>query len=133
MTNVVIQTLQVDLDNIDEVTFLGEKFEEIGMKGLDIREGELDEHVAFQPWCFNAEPIINVKARGHRATDIILTSSYELRLIGHDTYLAHCQDIEAPDTLILTSSMADIPFKSSLHTNVFHITEVAAWTTSRPC
>jgi len=85
------------------------------------------ENVAFQPWFFNAAPIINVKttARTNRPTDTIAKSSYELQLIGQKTYLSHSQDIDLPDTLILTSKVADAPIESSPHTDVFHFVDVA--------
>jgi hypothetical protein len=85
------------------------------------------EHVGFQPWAFNNRPIINVKStRTGRATDTIAAASYELRLVGHDTYLANDQSIDAPDTVILTGGVNEIPFESSPHTSVYHITEISS-------
>lgn len=86
------------------------------------------EHVAFQPWFFNAAPVINLKmtkTNPPRGTDTIAKSSYALRILCHTTYVAHCQDIDAPDTLILTSRIADAPFESSPQTDVFHVAELS--------
>jgi len=84
------------------------------------------EHLDFQPWHFNLAPILNVKqSRTGKTTDTIDKCSYCIRIISQQTYVAHAQSIDRPDTLLFTGSAKESPLLTALHTQVFHLSELA--------
>lgn len=86
------------------------------------------EHLAFNASFFNSPPIVNRKmtrTRTPRALDKVDCSSYQLRMIGRDTFQSHSVNINSPDSLFLTKLDSILPFEPSVHTDVFQLTEVS--------
>ncbi len=83
------------------------------------------EAVAFQPGMFNEAPIINRKAvSGGKASDKVSKASYRLCLISAATYLAHKDQIDVPDTLIVAGDVPASKLAPPAGSQVFRITDV---------
>jgi hypothetical protein len=74
------------------------------------------EHIAFNPMVLNRMPVINTASSNTK----IVKTSYSVKMISLDTFIAHQKDIEIPK-VILHFSKKDCPYSKSSTYQLFNI------------
>jgi len=85
------------------------------------------EHIDFQPWAFDADPVINrVPTRSGRATDKIGIASYQIRLLSRECYQRAFAQLKPSNVVFALGTESDSLVFSDEH-DVIHLHAVSSY------